>query len=156
MTNPDPKPDTVDVTVKLKRPPEGMEWKVSEFIPQREYYAGKMVTIEAVLRPIVPATVTLEGILREDAEDIAKKCGGYENSILDRLASSARAALARKPEAAKRCPNCEHDHSGGMICAFKYKGGSYQSRDAYCQHVAKWADDDKTPARHFVLEWRIR
>ena len=97
--------DTVDVTVKLKRPPDGMEWKVSEFIPQREYYAGKLVTIEAVLRPIVPATVMVE-MPREDAEYCAGLSlygsrgvpdnGGAESH--DAMILACRAALARKPE----------------------------------------------------------
>ena len=104
MTNPDPKPGQVLLTVWVDPPPEGMEWKVSEFIPQREYYAGKMVTLEAVLRPIVPATVMVE-MTREDAKDHAKRCDRHGADLREcnllfkecRLAAAARAALARKP-----------------------------------------------------------
>ena len=97
--------DTVDVTVKLKRPPEGMEWQIREPVPQREYYAGKMVNIEAVLRPIQPATVMVE-MTREDAERRAGSCDRHDQHfqfcrtdkhIECRESASVRAALARKP-----------------------------------------------------------
>ena len=100
--------DTFDVTVKLKRPPEGMEWQIREPVPQREYYAGKMVTIEAVLRPIVPATVMVE-IRGELAERVrATKLTTLPSddelelrgAIMMGLAN-ARAAIARKPDS--RC-----------------------------------------------------
>ena len=96
--------DTVDVTVKLKRPPEGMEWQIREPVPQREYYAGKMVNIEAVLRPIQPATVMVE-MSRDDARRSAERCSIHDfdleecdtNNLRCRTATACRAALARKP-----------------------------------------------------------
>ena len=76
--------DFVPVTVKLKRPPEGMEWQIREPVPQREYYAGKMVNIEAVLRPIVPVTVNLpEGYELADTKMRPSHAGEWylDNSI---------------------------------------------------------------------------
>ena len=134
MTNPDPKPDTVDVTVKLTRPPEGMEWQIREPVPQREYYAGKMVTIEAVLRPIVPATVMvgkltadelrvaelladayiafcqLDTYHPQETADMTNAIHSAQQIIMSRLAVRVhpdvfhRAALARKPE--PLCRDC--------------------------------------------------
>ena len=103
MTNPNTGkvPLTVPVTVNLPKPPEGMEWQIREPVPQREYYAGKMVNIEAVLRPIQPATVMVE-MLRDDAGWVESQCrpSDFGQAVSDRatrVANTMRAALARKP-----------------------------------------------------------
>ena len=119
MTNPNT--GKVPLTIWVDPPPKGMEWKVSEFIPQREYYAGKMVTIEAVLRPIQPATVMVE-MTREDAEWIKRNDGSMTTHHRNGLVAAIAAALARKPDA-KPCPVMVHLPISGSrfaVCINEY------------------------------------
>ena len=106
MTNPNT--GKVPLTVYLPQPPEGMEWQIREPVPQREYYAGKMVNIEAVLRPIVSATVMVE-MPRDIVEGMVASAEELEldRSPGDRMIAAFRAALARKPDA-KPCPVMVH------------------------------------------------
>ena len=126
MTNPNT--GKVPLTVYLPVPPEGMEWQIREPVPQREYYAGKMVNIEAVLRPIVPATVMVEmTVPRSTAEYYATNFDHPEpETHLAEMVDAARAAIARRP-----CPV--------MVCAL-YGG---KSRDC-------WRKDthDQRPCKH--------
>ena len=100
MTN----PDTVPVTVKLPRPPEGMEWyhhpQVNSGYELRDA-SGKVFAYRAEwnLRPIVSATVMVEMPV-EVAERVAVDWPDNPFCVPDakQIGVAARAALARKPD----------------------------------------------------------
>ena len=113
----------VPLTVYVDPPPKGREWHekwlYNALDPEINQY---VVHVEWRLRPIVSATVTLEGIPRRDAELIVKYWANESaDDINSRLAASARAALARKPEllcgklfadcACLYGTSCEHDRN---------------------------------------------
>ena len=102
----------VPLTVYVDPPPKGREWHekwlYNALDPEINQY---VVHVEWRLRPIVSATVTLEGIPRRDAELIVKYWANESaDDINSRLAASARAALARKP-----CPVMVHPLADGRI-----------------------------------------
>ena len=113
--------ETVDVTVKLPRPPAGKEWHHAPLRwpndPDWMQYDEASTTIVWKLRPIVSATVMVE-MSRDDARRSAERCSIHDfnleecdtNNLRCRLATAARAALARRP-----CPV--------MVCAL-YGGKS--------------------------------
>ena len=102
--------ETVDVTVRLPRPPEGMGWEVRGQRPAAG--AGNAIDVTIVLRPIVPATVTLEGIPRSLAEELTRTDFGYQ--VLYEIQKAARAALARKPETlCRKCGYSAGAHATG-------------------------------------------
>ena len=93
--------DTVDVTVKLPKPPEGMEWKQDapvDWSDNRNRFAGESIGITWALRPIVSATVMVEmpRDIVEGMVDSAKEIE-LDRSPGDRMIAAFRAALARKP-----------------------------------------------------------
>ena len=133
MTNPNT--GKVPLTVYLPATKEGEEWH-QMFVTVDE----KVAAVSWELRPIVPATVTLEGILREDAEflkNLYNRIPTYpfqDNAF--RVAAAARAALARKPESPCRyCGRAEQQHDSN-ICT------GYEARSKPCPVMVCRKTDD--------------
>ena len=107
--------ETVDVTVKLPRPPEGMEWHDDI---ENTWACDDTHIIK--LRPIVPATVMVE-MTRGDARAFENQLW-VEGSLYDRIAFACRAALARKPEPPCRyCGRGEQQHDSNICIRYQAK-----------------------------------